>query len=302
MFNLKEELKSMFEITDLGEPTKIVGIKITVNPNSIVIAQKQYIISILQQEGMQDANPVSTPLDPNIKLEQNPDGTNGDRSNSFTMLIGKLQYLTTATRPDIAFAVNRLAAYTANPSLIHYTAAKRILRYLKGTINLRLTYTNSPETESFYGYSDAAYANADGYKSTSGYVFIAGGAAITWGSRKQTTIALSSTEAEYVALSECSREAMWLRHLYGELGYVQKGPTLLLGDNDGSIAMTRNPQFHKRSKHVDIRWHWVRDLVQDGLITINDCRDPEQTADILTKALQRQKHTKHTKELGLSAV
>ena len=124
MFNLKEELKSMFEITDLGEPTKIVGIEITVNPNSIVIAQKQYIISILQQEGMQDANPVSTPLIPNIKLEQNPDRTNGDQSNSFAMLIGKLQYLTTATRPDIAFAVNQLAAYTANPSLIHYTAAK----------------------------------------------------------------------------------------------------------------------------------------------------------------------------------
>jgi hypothetical protein len=95
---------------------------------------------------------------------------------------------------------------------------------------------------------------------------------------------------------------MWLRHLYGELGYIQKKPTLLLGDNDGSIAMARNPQFHKRSKHVDIRWHWVRDLVQDGLINIQDCRDPDQTADILTKALQKQKHNKHLKELGLSTV
>ena len=93
-----------------------------------------------------------------------------------------------------------------------------------------------------------------------------------------------------------------LRHLYGELGYVQKSPTLLLGDNDGSIAMARNPQFHKQSKHVDIRWHWVRDLVQDGLINIQDCHDPEQTADILTKALQRQKHAKHVQGLGLSTV
>ena len=128
------------------------------------------------------------------------------------------------------------------------------------------------------------------------------GGAITWGSRKQTVIALSSTEAEYVALSEASREAMWLRHLYGELGFIQKEPILILGDNDGSIAMAKNPQFHKRTKHVDIRWHFVRDLVQDGLINIVDCRDPEQTADILTKQLPRPKHTKHVNELGLSSV
>jgi hypothetical protein len=302
MASLKSELNSSFETTDLGSPRKIVGIEITQTPNTISIAQKQYILSILQSEGMQDVNPVSTPLDPGVKLEPNPEGTNGDRSNSFAILIGKLQYLATATRPDIAFAVNRLAAYTANPSLTHYTAAKRILRYLKGTINLGLTYRDTPDSNIFYGYSDAAYANADDLKSTSGYVFLAGEAAITWGSRKQTTIALSSTEAEYIALSESSREIMWLRHLYGELGYVQKSPTLLLGDNDGSIAMARNPQFHKRSKHVDIRWHWVRDLVQDGLVNIQDCRDPEQTADILTKALQRLKHTKHVMGLGLSTV
>jgi len=96
---------------------------------------------------------------------------------------------------------------------------------------------------------------------------------------------LSSTEAEYVALSEASREAMWLRHLFGELGFIQKEPILLLGDNDGSIAMAKNPEFHKCTKHVDIRWHWVRELVSDGLVNIVDCRDPEQTADILTKQL-----------------
>ena len=112
---------------------------------------------------------------------------------------------------------------------------------------------------------------------------------ITWGSRKQTTIALSSTEAEYVALLEASREAIWLRHLYGELGFVQREPILLLGDNDGSVAMAKNPEFHKRTKHVDIRWHWVRELVSDGLINVVSCRDPEQTADILTKQLPRPK-------------
>ena len=133
------------------------------------------------------------------------------------------------------------------------------MRYLKGTKNYGIAYyanstrKNTPEDSNFcYGYVDAAFANADEYKSTTGYVFLSNGGAITWGSRKQTVIALSSTEAEYIALSEASREAMWLRHLYGELGFIQKEPILILGDNDGSIAMAKNPQFHKRTKHVDI--------------------------------------------------
>jgi hypothetical protein len=126
MRDLKQELGTLFEITDLGNPNKIVGIEITRTENSISICQKQYTMSILQSEGMQDANPVSTPLDPNMKLEPIPEGSIGDRSNSFAVLMGKLQYLATATRPDIAFAVNRLAAYTANPNMSHYTAAIEI--------------------------------------------------------------------------------------------------------------------------------------------------------------------------------
>lgn len=152
----------------------------------------------------------------------------------------------------------------------------------------------------FYGYADAAYANTDDYKSTSGYVFLAGDGAITWRSKKQTTIALSSTEAEYVALSEAGREACWLKYLYDELGYTQEDPITIKGDNEGSIAMARNPQFHKRSKHVALRWHWVRDLVEENVLKIDSCRDPEQTADILTKALPRPKHQKHTSEMGLA--
>jgi hypothetical protein len=111
---------------------------------------------------------------------------------------------------------------------------------------------------------------------------------------------LSSTEAEYVALSEAGREACWLRNLYEELGQSQEKPTLIKGDNDGSIAMARNPQFHKRSKHIATRWHWVRDAVEDQVIEIESCRDPQQTADILTKALARPKHQRHVKEMGLA--
>ena len=129
---------------------------------------------------------------------------------------------------------------------------------------------------------------------------MASGGEITWRSKKQTTIALSSTEAEYIALAEAVREASWLRNLYDELGYTELGPTLIKGDNSGSITMARNPQFHQRSKHIAIRWHLIRDLVNDDILTIEECRDPEQTADVLTKLLTRFKHQKHVTEMGLT--
>ena len=158
---------------------------------------------------------------------------------------------------------------------------------------------NSPNI--FHGYADAAFANQDDCKSTSGYVFIAAGEAITWRSKKQTTVALSSTEAEYIALAEAAREASWLRNLYDELGYSQIKPTLIRGDNNGAIAMARNPQFHQRSKHIAIRWHLIRDMVSDGILTIDECRDPEQTADVLTKTLVRFKHHKHIIDMGMAS-
>jgi hypothetical protein len=307
MSNLKERIRENFPVTDLGEPNRIVGIEIARTENSLTISQPLYIESILRKHKMEDANPVSTPLDPNQRLRPNPEEREPNRSNNYASLIGSLQFLATATRPDIAYAVNKLAAYTANPSLEHYGAAKRLLRYIKGTKNYGITYhatatrhVGPTDTNFIHGFSDAAYATTDDRKSVSGYVFISNGGAITWGSKKQTAIALSSTEAEYVALSEAARDAMWLRQLYGELGYELTDPLLILGDNDGSIAMAKNPEFHKRTKHVDIRWHWVRDLVKEGYISINDCRDPEQTADILTKQTTRPKFARHVIELGLS--
>ena len=303
---VKTDLCSEWEVTDLGEPAKIVGIEITRTQNSIKISQQKYIESILKKEEMENLNPVSTPMDPNVKLVPNPDGNKGDRSNSFARLLAELQFLANATRPDIAYAVNRLAAYTANPSLQHVSMLKRMLRYLAGTKTHGITYSkNHPKRvldgeNLFHGYADAAYANTDDYKSTSGYVFQMGGGAITWRSKKQTTIALSSTEAEYVALSEAGREACWLRSLFEELGENQSLPTLIKGDNDGSIAMACNPQFHKRSKHIATRWHWVHDMVENKTIEIESCHDPEQTADILTKALPRPKHLRHVAEMGLA--
>ena len=152
------------------------------------------------------------------------------------------------------------------------------------------------------GYADATFTNKKDYKSTSNYVFIAQGGVIIWRSKKQATITLSSTKAEYVAISESACEACWLRSLYNELGFIQKDPTLIKGDSNGSIVIAKNPQFHKHTKHIVIRWHWVHDLVRNGILQIGTCRDKDQTIDILTKALPCPKHSQHTFEMGLSIV
>ena len=181
------------------------------------------------------------------------------------------------------------------------------VRYLKGTRNLTIKYSarkdqNLQEQNLFYRYVDATYTKTDDYKSTSEYVFVVNGGAITWRLKKQTTITLSSTEAEYIALSEAGHEACWLCNLYEELGYSQKSLNLLKGDNGGSIVMARNPQFYKWSKHIATQWHWVRNLVQNGIISIESCRDPDQTADVLTKPLVHPKHQKHVNEMGMVTI
>ena len=150
MQQTKSDLHTEWEVTDLGEPTKIIGVEITQIEDAITISQKVYIESILERKGLSGINSVATPLDPNIKLEPNPDGNEGNRSNSFARLLGELQFLANSTRPDTAFAMNRLAAYTANLSLQHVTALKRILRYLAGTKNLGITYSKTANTVVFH--------------------------------------------------------------------------------------------------------------------------------------------------------
>ena len=289
------DIGNEWEITDLGTPSKIISIKLTISPDTISISSTSYINAILSRENMDNCNAVSTPLDPNVALVPNPEANEINRSNDFARLLGELQYISNASRPDITYMVNRLASYTGNPSLQHYMALKRILQYLNGTRTHHITYkAASQNDDEFKGFADAAYTNADESQSMIGYVFMAGGAAITWSSKRLALTSLSSTQAEYVALSEAAREACWLRNLYTELGLLdQDCLTTIVGDKEGSIALAQNPQFHKRTKHIEIRWHWIWELVQDGTIALESCQDPDQTADILTKVLHRTKHLKH---------
>jgi hypothetical protein len=242
-------------------------------------------------------------MDPKIKLEPNPEGNQGDRSNTYAQLLGKLQYVANATRPDITYAVNRLALYMANPDLQHQTALKCILYYLSGTRDDGITYKNIPNAEPmFLGYVNAAFADREDKKSTSSYIIIAMGSVITWKSRKQGLTVQSTTEAKYIAIWDGGQEALWLRNLYQELGYLQDQPTKIYCDNASTVAITKNPLYYKRTKHIDTKFHWIHEKVQTGRISAESCHTDNQTADVLTKPLACDKHIKHMTKMGLALV
>ncbi len=188
-----------------------------------------------------------------------------------------------------------------NPGPEHWTALKRILRYLAGTQNLKLVFRRNEETEVIsVGYSDASYAsNRDDLKSISGYTYRIGGASFAWSSKKQSTVALSSTAAEYTALAHATRQAIWNRNLLAELGCSQEDPTLIFKDNQSAIAIARDLQYHARSKHFDVQNHFVQEKIEDAIIELFYCPTDEMVADVMMKALPRQKHNKFIQELGL---
>ena len=305
METLKKQLKAVFEINDLGEPNTIIGIEIERNrqDRTISICQRKYINNILKRYNLQDANGVGMPLDPNVTLTkyEEPKGSENKLINGYASAIGSLMYAAIGTRPDIAFAVQTLSQFTTNPGPAHWTALKRVFRYLAGTRDLRITYGPADYTEiRFTGYSDADFAaNPDDRKSISGYVFYLAGGAIAWSSKKQSTTALSSTEAEYTAISHATRQVIWLRYLFEGLSFKQSEATLLFGDNQSTIALTRDAQYHARSKHFDVQNHFVREKVEDEIIELYYCPTDEMVADIFTKALPRPKHHKFTTEMGL---
>jgi hypothetical protein len=213
--------------------------------------------------------------------------------------IGGLMYLSMSTRPDITYAVGNLARFSSKPTKTHWTALKRVLRYLKGTMKHGILYSQN-ESAVCVGFSDADWAgDINDRKSTSGYLFQMSGGAVTWKSQKQSCVALSTAEAEYIALSSATQESVWLRNLTSELGSPAETPTTIYEDNQSAIAMTKNPQFHGRAKHIDIKYHFIRENVNNGIIKLEYCPTEEMTADIFTKGLSREQFCKLRDKAGI---
>jgi len=230
---------------------------------------------------------VSTPLEQNIKLRSDH-GTKEVNGTLHPQLVGSLNYLTT-TRLEIAYAVSILSQFMAKPHESHWITAKRVLRYLKGTINFGVEYTNACNVE-LIGHSHSDWArNPDDRKSTIAYVFNIGSGAISWSSKKQATFSVSSTEVEYKALCSGTCEAIWLRRILEEVGEGQQEPTVIRCDNRTTIKLGNNPVCHARSKHIDTQYHFVREKVQSKEISLMYCNTNENVTGIFTKPLGKAK-------------
>jgi transposase InsO family protein len=310
---VEQDLGGKFEIKALGRPKMLLGMGISQNPedHSIKLFQTAYVDSLLKKHGLEDANPVSTPMDPNTKLDHDPNNTNdpvteGDLSErasaSYATLIGSLMYLAIGTRPDIAYSVQRLAQFTQDPKPVHWTAVKRIFRYLKGTRTLGLTYGGGEDElndEELNIYCDADWASDADRKSVSGYVITLAGGAVAWSSKKQSTVALSTAEAEYVAATHCAKQVIWHRSLLTEVGLPLPSTSTIFSDNQAAVSIAHHPEHHARTKHINIAHHFLRDLVQDGVLNLVYIKTEDNLADIFTKPLPKKVHQDLTYEIGI---
>ncbi|KAG6520057.1 hypothetical protein ZIOFF_017087 [Zingiber officinale] len=222
------------------------------------------------------------------EADQLDDGAAKVDAKIYRSLVGSLIYLTN-TRPDIVYSVSLISRFMHEPSKLHYAAAKRILRYLQGTRKLGIKYVKEKENK-LVGYTDSDWAGSlDDRKSTSGYIFCLGSKIISWVSKKQKTVSLSSAEAEYIAATDAACEAVWLRRILSDVEQKQEAPTTIFCDNNSTIAMTKNPVFHARTKHIELRHHFIRDLVSDKKIQLKFINTNEQLADDFTKAVSSGK-------------
>jgi hypothetical protein len=293
----KKSMKTEFDMTDLGRMKYFLGIEVLQKADGIFITQRKYAQEILERFNMAQCNSVHNPVVPGFKLTKDEEGVAAD-STVYKQIVGSLMYLT-ATRPDLMFSVSLISRYMERPTDSHFQAAKRILRYIKGTIVFGIFYKKGGKAE-LVGYSDSDYAgDQNDRKSTSGYAFLMTSGAVSWSSKKQPVVTLSTTEAEFVAAASSACQVVWLRRILTILNQEQSNPTVVFCDNISAIKLSKNPVMHGRSKHIDVRFHFLRDLVKDGILELIHCSTQQQVADILTKPLKLDTFLKMRNLLGV---
>jgi hypothetical protein len=290
----KSELRTKYNMKDLGQLKYCLGIEVEtdVDKGTITLRQSKYINDIIKRFGLCEAHPEPIPMTPNLKLSksmapQTPEAIKKAHVFPYREMVGSLMYLMVSTRPDISYAVGQLAMYMNCHGPEHHAAVLHLLRYVKGTSDLGITYGNN-EDAVLHGYSDSDWAaNIDTRRSTTGYVFFLCGGPVSWRSKVQQTVALSSTEAEYMALTSSAQEAMSLRMLCKDFHVDVDDAVLLYEDNQGAIAMSINPVMHSTAKHISIKQHFIREKVQNGDVRLEYISTVDMIADALTKALSK---------------
>lgn len=292
---VKQQLKDYYRMKDLGQLNYILGMEVSIDDkHNIKLSQSKYISDVLKRFGHSNSNTVSTPLPPGIQLTPNNETDNIANTPTYPYreVVGSLMYLMVSSRPDIAYAVGYLARFLNAHNIQHHKAANHVLKYLKHTAEIGITYHSTQKFE-LIGYSDSDWASdVLTRRSTTGYLFMCAGGPVSWKSRLQPTVALSSSEAEYMALSQAAQEAIALSYLYSDINTCDvkqkdKNTILLYEDNQGAIAMANNPTHYAKTKHIHLRYHFVREQVEMQTITVQYIDTNLMLADALTKSLTR---------------
>jgi hypothetical protein len=283
----RKDLHSLFEMKE-ENPNWVMGFELIDNPmtKTIAISHRQYIETILRRFGMDSSNPQRIPLDPKCALTMDEDAK-PEKAYPYRELVGALTWISQISRPDIAFAACYLGQFSANPGPEHWAAAKRVLRYLAGTRNAYLTLGgDSKDPTRLVIYSDADWArDVTNRRSVSGYIVQLGSATVSWSSKKQHTVTTSSTESDYLALSYTAKQGLWIRMFLSQIGVALPSPTVIFGDNTGSISIAKAARHHSQTKHIDVHHHFIQEKVKDKIFTLLHVRTEEQLADICTKPL-----------------
>lgn len=296
---IKSYLDSVFKIKDLGKLHYFLGLEFAEVPSGMIVSQRKFALELLEEFDCIDSTPVVTPLDLTIKLfpDQGPLLTD---SSLYRKLVGKLNFLTN-TRPDLSFCVQHLSQFMSAPRQPHWDAALHVLRYLKNNPSQGLLF-NADTSFTLQAFCDSDWAACPNTrKSVSGYVILLGGSLISWKSKKQHTVSLSSAEAEYRSLRRLTAELSWLSRLLQELEVPDVLPIPVKCDNQAAIYIAKNPVYHERTKHIDLDCHFVREKLLSGLVSLSYTPTTQQLADVLTKPLTGIQHHHLLGKLGLAS-
>ncbi|CAI7877322.1 unnamed protein product [Closterium sp. NIES-54] len=301
MAQTKLSLQQRLKCKDLGDLMHYLGMTITRNrlARTIILSRSHYIGQVLEKFEMAQAKPVSTPLPFGHQLA--PPTSPSSSPHLYAKLVGSLMYAMMCTRPDLAYPISVLARFvgTSRHTEEHWKAAKRVLRYLRGTKDHVLTL-GGPSPPLLSGFSDSSWADSQpDRRSSQGYGFTLGSGLISWRSTRSSAISLSACEAELYAGTMAAQESRWLYFLLAELGAPQPCPTLWC-DNASTIHLTQDPVYHARSKHIELRYFFIRELVQRGLLVVRKIAAEANLADIFTKALLRPAHSGLLRLIGLA--
>ena len=302
----KDEIRARYRITDLGPISWVLGMKVICDriAQTISLSQEPYVDAIITKYNFSDLKPLSIPMDPNIQLTRSPTrsitNTAHMKNVPYRAAVGLLMYLAVATHPDIAFAISTVAQFSQDPAPEHWEAVKRIYRYLLGTRKLALTF--GAGKQGLEGFTDADGASQEHRHAISSYAYILDGGAVSWASKKQELVTLLTTEAKYVAATHAAKEGIWLRRLVEEIFRPLAHPTPLHSDSQSAIMLTKDGSYHACTKHIDIQYHFICFVVDNGSLRLIYCPTEDMVADTLTKALPSVKAKHFAASLGLCCI